>query len=253
MSHHYIQFDDVHYTYPDGHEALKGVSFRITHGEKVAVLGLNGAGKSTLILHVNGLLMPASGRVVIGDVPVTRKTLKLVRQTVGMVFQNPDDQLFMPTLEDDVAFGPRNMGLPEEEVDRRVTAALEAVGALDLRDRAPFQMSGGQRRSAAIATVLSMEPSILVLDEPTAALDSAARRRIIDIIAAFDHTVLVVTHDLAMAAELCPRSLLMADGRITADGPTRQLLLDPCAMGAAGLETPPMLRDFLTEKQCAAG
>lgn len=245
MSHHYIQFSNVHYSYPDGHEVLKGVTFRVTHGEKVALLGLNGAGKTTLLLHTNGLLLPTKGEVNIGDVPVTKKTLKLVRQSVGMVFQNPDDQLFMPTLEDDVAFGPRNMGLPEEEVQRRVTEALAAVGAEQLRHLAPWQMSGGQRRAAALATVLSMGPSILVLDEPTSALDAAARRRVIDLLASFSHTILVVTHDLEMAADLCPRSLLMADGRIIADEPTTQLLLDDEKMGEAGLEINPSLREYL--------
>lgn len=245
MSHHYIQFTDVHYTYPNGHEALKGVTFRITHGEKVALLGLNGAGKSTLLLHTNGLLLPQKGEVNIGDVPVTKKTLKIVRQSVGMVFQDPDDQLFMPTLEDDVAFGPRNMGLPEEEVARRVTEALKAVNIEDLRLRAPWQMSGGQRRAAALATVLSMGPSILVLDEPTAALDSAARQRVIDLLKTFGHTILIATHDLEMAAELCPRSLVIKDGKIIADAPTRQLLLDNVTMQNAGLETNVSLRNYL--------
>lgn len=248
MSHHYIQFTDVHYTYPDGNEALRGITFRISHGEKVALLGLNGAGKSTLLLHTNGLLLPTKGEVNVGDVPVSKKTLQLVRQSVGMVFQNPDDQLFMPTLEDDVAFGPRNMGLPESEVERRVTQALKAVGAEELRHRAPWQMSGGQRRAAALATVLSMGPSILVLDEPTSALDAAARRRVIDLLSTFDHTILIATHDLEMAAELCPRSLLISEGRIVADMPTRQLLLDDLTMHQAGLLTDPSLRSFLSHQ-----
>ncbi|MDE5555648.1 MAG: energy-coupling factor ABC transporter ATP-binding protein, partial [Muribaculaceae bacterium] len=170
MSHHYIRFNDVHFTYPNGYEALKGVSFLITHGEKVALLGLNGAGKSTVLLHTNGLLMPTSGEVNVGDIPVTKKTLPIVRQSVGMVFQNADDQLFMLTVEEDVAFGPLNMGLDGAEVDRRVVSALESVGASDLRTRSPFRLSGGQKKRVAIATVLSMEPSILVMDEPTAEL-----------------------------------------------------------------------------------
>lgn len=236
MSHHFIQFDDVHYRYPNGYEALKGISFRITHGEKVALLGLNGAGKSTVLLQTNGLLLPTSGKVNIGGIPVVKKTLKLVRQSVGMVFQNPDDQLFMPTLEDDVAFGPRNMGLPEEEVERRVAYALELVGAQDLRHRAPYEMSGGQRRIAALATVLSMEPSILVLDEPTAALDSAARRKVIDLLHTFTHTILIATHDMDMAAELCPRSILLSEGKIVAEGLTSSLLLDSSKMESAGMD-----------------
>lgn len=245
MSHHFIKFKDVHYTYPNGYEALKGVSFLITHGEKVALLGLNGAGKSTLLLHTNGLLLPSSGEVNIGGVPVTKKTLRLVRQSVGMVFQNPDDQLFMPTLEDDVAFGPRNMGLPEEEVQRRVDEALAAVGATELRDRPPFEMSGGQRRIGAIATVLSMEPAVLVLDEPTSALDSAARLRVIDLLKTFDHTILVATHDLEMANDLCPRSIVIADGKVVADGPTEKILRNPALLESAGLALSPALAEYL--------
>lgn len=235
MSHHFIRFKDVHYTYPGGYEALRGVSFLITHGEKVALLGLNGAGKSTLLLHTDGILMATSGEVNIGDVPVTRKTLPVVRSHVGLLFQNPDDQLFMPTVEDDVAFGPRNMNLPESEVERRVRTALEAVGAYDLRKRRPFNLSGGQKRVVAIAGVLAMEPMILVMDEPTSNLDPAARRRVIELVRGFDHTCLIATHDLDMAAELCPRSLVMSQGRIIADGPTADILNDIETLTAAGL------------------
>ena len=224
MSHHFIRFTDVHYTYPGGHEALRGVSFLITHGEKVALLGSNGAGKSTLLLHTDGLLMPTSGEVNVGDVPVTKKTLPLIRQSVGMVFQNPDDQLFMPSVEEDVAFGPANMNLPREEIERRVDEALRAVGMEKLRHRSPMQLSGGQKRRAAIASVLSMEPSILVMDEPTSDLDLAGRRGLIDILKGFSHTCLIATHDLDMARELCPRSLLLSGGRIIADGPTEEII-----------------------------
>ena len=236
MSHHYIQFTDVHYSYPGGYEALSGVSFRITHGEKVALLGLNGAGKSTLLLHTNGLLLPSKGEVNVGDVPVRKKTLPLVRQAVGMVFQNADDQLFMPTVADDVAFGPRNMGLPSDEVDRRVSRALEAVGASELAERPSFGLSGGQKRAVAIATVLSMEPDILVMDEPTANLDCAARRRLIELLSGFGHTMLVATHDLDMALELCPRAILLSRGRVAADGPTGVLLADRQLLRSAGME-----------------
>ena len=224
MSHHFIRFTDVHYTYPGGHEALRGVSFLITHGEKVALLGSNGAGKSTLLLHTDGLLMPTSGEVNVGDVPVTKKTLPLIRQSVGMVFQNPDDQLFMPSVEEDVAFGPANMNLPREEIERRVDEALRAVGMEKLRHRSPMQLSGGQKRRAAIASVLSMEPSILVMDEPTSDLDLAGRRALSDILKGFSHTCLIATHDLDMARELCPRSLLLSGGRIIADGPTEEII-----------------------------
>lgn len=226
MSHHYIRFNDVHFTYPNGYEALKGVSFLITHGEKVALLGLNGAGKSTVLLHTNGLLMPTSGEVNVGDIPVTKKTLRIVRQSVGMVFQNADDQLFMSTVEEDVAFGPLNMGLDRGEVDRRVASALECVGASDLRCRSPFRLSGGQKKRVAIATVLTMEPSILVMDEPTAELDLEARRQVCDIVKSFHHTCLIATHDLALARELCERAIVIADGRVVADGPVNQVTAD---------------------------
>lgn len=238
MSHHYIQFSDVHYRYPNGYEALSGVTFRVTHGEKVALLGLNGAGKSTLLLHTNGLLLPSQGEVNIGDVPVRKSTMRLVRQAVGMVFQNPDDQLFMPTVADDVAFGPQNMGLPPDEVSRRVSLALADVGATDLADRPPFELSGGLKRMAAIATVLSMEPDILVMDEPTANLDSSARRRLLNILHSFRHTMLVATHDLDMALELCPRAILLDHGRVAADGPTASLLCDRQLMASAGMDIP---------------
>lgn len=209
-----MRFKNVHYAYPNGYEALRGVSFEIKHGEKVALVGANGAGKSTVVLHSNGLLLPTSGEVNVGDVPVSQQTLPLIRQTVGLVFQNPDDQLFMPTVEEDVAFGPLNMKLPCEEVERRVVRSLEAVGALALRHRASHQLSGGQKRSVAIATVLAMEPDILVLDEPTSGLDPAARRQVIELIRSFSHTCLIVTHDMEMVRELCPRTIVMEEGKV---------------------------------------
>lgn len=242
MSHHYLLFNDVHYSYPNGYEALKGVSFRITHGEKVALVGANGAGKSTLLLHTNGLLMPARGEVVMGGIALTRKTLPLVRQSVGLVFQDSDNQLFMPTVGEDVAFGPSNMRLEPAEIDRRVTAALGAVGALDLRQSSPFQLSGGQKKRVAIATVLSMEPSVLVMDEPTSGLDPRARRQVIDLIRRFSHTTLIATHDMEMVSELCDRTIVMDDGRIAADGSTRHIFGDLALLEDCGLEQPCELR-----------
>ncbi|MDE6669700.1 MAG: energy-coupling factor ABC transporter ATP-binding protein [Muribaculaceae bacterium] len=224
MSHHFIEFDDVFFSYPGGQEALQGVSFRITHGEKVALLGLNGSGKSTILLHTNGLLLPTRGTVNVGGIPVTRRTAPDVRRSVGMVFQNPDDQLFMPTVEEDVAFGPLNMGLDSAEVRRRVTDALHRVGAENLAKRAPFQLSGGQKKAVALATVLSMEPDIMVMDEPTAELDLRARRRVADIISRFSHSCLIATHDMDLAHELCPRAILVSDGRIVADGPVAEVI-----------------------------
>ena len=242
MSHHYLRFDDVHYRYPNGYEALCGVSFRITHGEKVALVGANGAGKSTLLLHTNGLLMPSQGGVVLGGIALTRRTLPLVRQSVGLVFQDSDNQLFMPTVEEDVAFGPSNMRLEPEEIRRRVTEALDAVGALHLRGASPFRLSGGQKKRVAIATVLSMEPSVLVMDEPTSNLDPRARRQIIDLIRRFSHTTLIATHDMEMVLDLCDRTIVMKQGRIVADGSTRHVFGDLALLEECGLEQPCELR-----------
>lgn len=242
MSHHYLLFDDVHYRYPNGYEALRGVSFRVTHGEKVALVGANGAGKSTLLLHTDGLLMPSQGEVVMGGITLTRRTLPLVRQSVGFVFQDSDNQLFMPTVEEDVAFGPSNMRLKPAEIERRVVDALEAVGALHLRKSSPFQLSGGQKKRVAIATVLSMEPSILVMDEPTSNLDPRARRQIIDLIRRFRHTTLIATHDMEMVLDLCDRTIVMKDGKIVADGSTQHVFGDLALLEDCGLEQPAELR-----------
>lgn len=242
MSHHFLRFDDVRYRYPNGHEALRGVSFRLTHGEKAALVGMNGAGKSTLLLHTNGLLLPAEGRVVLGGVTLTRRTLPIVRQAVGLVFQDPDNQLFMPTVEEDVAFGPANMGLKAEEIEERVVEALGAVGALDLRKAAPYQLSGGQKKRVSIATVLAMQPSVLVMDEPTSMLDPRARRQTIELIRRFSHTTLIATHDMELAAELCQRVLVMKDGKIVADDTTENVFADRALLDACGLEPPCHIR-----------
>lgn len=242
MSHHFLRFEQVHYRYPNGHEALRGVSFEITHGEKAALVGVNGAGKSTLLLHTNGLLLPASGRVVLGGMTLTRKTLPLVRQSVGLVFQDPDNQLFMPTVEEDVAFGPANMGLTPGEIEQRIAEALEAVGAAHLRKASPNQLSGGQKKSVSIATVLAMQPSVLVMDEPTSNLDPRARRQTIDLIRRFSHTTLIATHDMELVLDLCTRMLVMNDGRIVADGATESLFNDLDLLEECGLEQPCRMR-----------
>ena len=236
MSHHFVRYTNVGYRYEDGTQALKSVSFEVTHGERVALLGLNGSGKSTLLLMTDALLLPSSGEVNVGDIPVGKKTAETIRRSVGFVFQNPDDMLFMPTIYDDVAFGPRNMNLPEEEVNRRVNKALEAVGLRGVEKKASFQLSGGQRRSAAIACVLAMEPDILLLDEPSANLDARARRGLIEILKRFRHTIILATHDFDMARELCERSVILADGVVAADGPTRALLDDDEIMEKTGLK-----------------
>lgn len=242
MSHHFLRFEQVHYRYPNGHEALRGVSFEITHGEKAALVGMNGAGKSTLLLHTNGLLLPASGRVVMGGMTLTRKTLPLIRQSVGLVFQDPDNQLFMPSVEEDVAFGPANMGLTPGEIEQRVAEALEAVGAAHLRKASPNQLSGGQKKSVSIATVLSMQPSVLVMDEPTSNLDPRARRQTIDLIRRFSHTTLIATHDMELVLDLCTRMLVMKDGKIVADGATQTIFNDLDLLEECGLEQPCRMR-----------
>lgn len=238
MSHHSIEVSELGFSYPDGPPALAGVSFRIVHGESVAVVGANGAGKSTLLMHLNGVLTPARGTVRIGDVPVTRKTVRDIRKTVGMVFQDPDDQLFMPTVYEDVAFGPMNLGLPPEDVDARVQAALTQVGALSLADRPPYRLSGGEKRAVAIATVLSMLPDILVMDEPSSSLDPRARRRVIELLRSFSHTKIIATHDLDLALDVCERTIVMSGGTIIADGRTLAIFRDEALLQQGGLEAP---------------
>lgn len=238
MSHHIIEIKDLEYTYPDQTKALSGLSFLIHHGESVAIVGANGAGKSTLLSHLVGMLVPTAGAVRIGDYPLTKQTLSYIRRCVGMVFQNPDDQLFMPTVFDDVAFGPLNLGLPVQEVEERVMAALETVGAAHLKDRPPYKLSGGQKRSVAIASVLSMLPDILVMDEPTAGLDPKARRQLIELLQTFTHTKLIATHDLDLVLDLCERTIVLCDGKIIADRPTKEIFTDDELLSRAHLERP---------------
>jgi len=238
MSNHIIAVEHLSYTHPDGTRALEDISFTIRQGEAVAIIGANGAGKSTLLLHLNGCLSPLSGMVRIGDQPVNKSTLQHVRRSVGMTFQNSDDQLFMPTVADDVAFGPTNMGLPPQEVDARVETALSAVDALHLRNRPPYRLSGGEKRRIAIATVIAMEPDIIVLDEPTTGLDSFGRRKLINILKNFNHTRIITTHDLTLVMELCERVILLHEGRIAADGPADSILNDANLLERCRLEPP---------------
>ncbi len=246
MSHHSIDVSELGFAYPDGPAVLDGVSFRITHGESVAVVGANGAGKSTLLMHLNGVLTPTRGTVRIGDVPVTRNTLQDIRKTVGMVFQDPDDQLFMPTVREDVAFGPVNLGLPAEDVDARVRDALTQVGHLDLADRPPYRLSGGEKRAVAIATVLAMYPSILVMDEPSSSLDPRARRRVIELLRSFSHTKIIATHDLDLALDVCERTMVLSAGAVIADGRTVDIFHDDALLQRSGLEQP------MSMQSCAA-
>jgi cobalt/nickel transport system ATP-binding protein len=233
-----VEICDLTFAYPDGHLALDGVDLTIERGEHVAVLGPNGAGKTTLVLHLNGIHTATSGEVRISGLPVSKPQLKEIRRRVGIVFQDPDDQLFMPTVRDDVAFGPANLGLRGDELDRRVDAALVAVGMDDCADRPPHHLSFGQRRRVAAATVLAMRPDILVLDEPSSNLDPAARREFADIVRSLDMTTLMVTHDLPYALELCERAVILDEGRVAADGPTRDLLIDDDLMRSHRLELP---------------
>jgi cobalt/nickel transport system ATP-binding protein len=238
MSVPVLELHGVAYAYPGGHQALFGVDLHVHPGERVALLGPNGAGKTTLVLHLNGILTPGAGSVTVSGLPVTDANLLEVRRRVGIVFQDPDDQLFMPTVRDDVAFGPANLGLRGAELDDRVVEALSAVGVADLAERAPHHLSFGQRRRVAIATVLAMRPEILVLDEPSSNLDPASRRELAAILRSLDVTVLMVTHDLPYAVELCERSIVLSEGTVVADGATREVLADATFMARHRLELP---------------
>jgi len=233
-----VDIQGLAYAYPDGHQALFGVDLQIAAGERVAMLGPNGAGKTTLVLHLNGILTAGAGTVTIGDLAVVKEHHQEIRRRVGIVFQDPDDQLFMPTVRQDVAFGPANMGIRGAELERRVHDALEQVGMGEYADRPPHHLSFGQRRRVAVATVLAMQPDVLVLDEPSSNLDPASRRELADILRGLDVTVLMVTHDLPYAWELCPRSVILHDGTIVADGPTTDLLGNADLMSAYRLELP---------------
>ncbi|MCA9972251.1 MAG: ABC transporter ATP-binding protein [Anaerolineales bacterium] len=232
-----LQVENLRFAYPDGHQALHGVSLCVAAGEKVALVGPNGAGKSTLMLHLNGIL-GGEGGVRVAGMPLEKKNLPLIRSKVGMVFQNPDDQLFSPTVFDDVAFGPLHMGLPEAEVRQRVGRALDMVGMAGFEARLSHHLSLGQKKRIAIATVLSMEPEILVLDEPSAGLDPRARRALITLLRDLPLTMLVSTHDMFMVHELFPRMVVMDEGRVVADGETAVLLADDALLEQHGLESP---------------
>jgi cobalt/nickel transport system ATP-binding protein len=236
-----LRITGLTFAYPDGRQALHGIDLTLDEGERVALLGPNGAGKTTLVLHLNGILHGGAGRVEVAGLPVTpgdRRAITEIRRRVGVVFQDPDDQLFMPTVAEDVAFGPANLGVRGTDLDDRVTEALSAVGMLDHRDQVPQHLSFGQRRRVAVATVLAMRPSLLVLDEPSSNLDPASRRELAEIIRSLPVTVLMVTHDLPYALELCPRSVILDAGRIVADAPTADLLGDRDRMAAHRLELP---------------
>jgi cobalt/nickel transport system ATP-binding protein len=235
--HHSIEVEKLSFTYPDGQVALREVSIVIKPCEKVALVGPNGAGKSTLILHLNGILS-GQGSLRVAGLPVTRENLGRIRARVGMVFQSPEDQLFSPTVYDDVAFGPLYQGLSPEEVQDRVEKALAVVHMSDYLHRVSHHLSLGEKKRIAIATVLSMEPEVLVLDEPTAGLDPRARRSLINLLRDLPLTMLVSTHDMRMVSELFPRMAIMDEGHIVADGPTDKLMNDEALLTSHGLEKP---------------
>lgn len=243
MSHHRVELNEVSYTYPDGNKALEDVSFLLGHGESVGIVGANGAGKSTLLSVLTGIVFPQKGTVRVGDIPVNKKTLEEIRRSVGLVFQEPDDQLFMTSVYDDVAFGPRNYRLDEEEVHTRVMQALEEVGIAHLKDRPPYKLSGGEKRLAAVAAVISMKPDILIMDEPTASLDPKARRKLMNILKGFSHTKIITSHDLDMIMEMCSRTIVLKNGRIAADGDTKEILRNEKLMDDCGLEIPLSLQN----------
>ncbi|MCG7525470.1 energy-coupling factor ABC transporter ATP-binding protein [Streptomyces sp. OfavH-34-F] len=233
-----LEVSGLAYAYPDGHQALFGVDLTVARGERVALLGPNGAGKTTLVLHLNGILQAGAGTVRVAGLPVDKRNMAEIRRRVGIVFQDPDDQLFMPTVREDVAFGPAAGGLRGEELEERVMEALRAVGMEEYAGRPPHHLSFGQRRRVAVATVLAMRPEILVLDEPSSNLDPASRRELADILRSLDVTVLMVTHDLPYALELCGRAVILSDGVIAADDRTQDLLCDAALMRAHRLELP---------------
>lgn len=238
MSHHIVEVKKLQHVYSDGTAALKDVSFIITHGESVGIIGANGAGKSTLLQHLNGSLEPTGGSIHIGHTPLSKGTLPDIRRTVGMVFQDPDDQLFMPTVFDDVAFGPFNLGLSVADVEQRVMEVLEQVGASHLRAKPPYHLSGGEKKRVAIATVLAMSPDILVMDEPTSGLDPFARRQLMALLQDFHHTKIFTSHDLDMILDVCDRTIILHEGLVKADGPTREIFQDEALLSSCRLEKP---------------
>jgi len=234
----YLKINNLSYAYPDGHKALKGIDFSINQGESIAILGPNGAGKTTLILHLNGILGELKGEIEVDGLEYSTENIGKIRKTVGVVFQDPDDQLFMPTVIEDVMFGPKNFGYSNEESETNAVEALKMVGMENFQDRAPHHLSFGQKRKVAIATVLASKPKLLVLDEPASNLDPASRRDLIDILIKLDISIILVTHDLPMALEICERSLVLNEGVIKEDSLTKDILQNSQLMKENRLELP---------------
>jgi cobalt/nickel transport system ATP-binding protein len=233
-----IDVDNISFTYPDGHEVLKGLTCQIRRGEKIALIGPNGAGKSTFMSHLNGVELASSGTVTVAGIEVTKANLKEIRRSIGIVFQDPDDQLFCPTVFDDVAFGPLNLGLPKEEIEARVDHALQVVGLEGFKERSSFHLSFGERKRLALATVLSYQPEILVFDEPSTNMDPMNRRKLITWLKESDKTIVLCTHDLDIALEVCDRCMMLTDGKIIAEGPTQEMLYDRKFLEENKLELP---------------
>ena len=244
MGEYAVEIVNLWYAYPDGNKALSGLSLRITHGEKVALIGRNGAGKSTLLMHLNGVLR-GNGKIVIDGLELTDKTVKEVRKKVGLVFQEPNEQLFCPTVFDDVAFGPLNLRFPKDEVRERVEMALKLVGLKGYEERASFHLSIGERKRVAIATVLSYSPEILAFDEPSSNLDPKHRRMLINWLKSFDKTLIVATHDLDLALEVCERCVVLNNGQTVADGRSDEILRDEDLLEKNDLELPLCLKKDL--------
>lgn len=233
-----VELVGLRHRYPDGTEALRGVDLAIAEGRSLALLGPNGAGKSTLLLHLNGILRPTEGSVRLDGMAITPATVKQARERVGLVFQDPDDQLFMTTLYEDIAFGPLNQGLPAAEVDELVHRALHAVGLADAASRPGHHLSFGQRKRAALATVLVMKPRVLVLDEPTSNLDPHSKREMVALLASLGTTALIATHDMDVAWQLCADAAVLDGGKVVAVGPKETILTDEALLEAHGLELP---------------
>lgn len=248
MSHHIVELKDVHFRYPDGTEALQGITFRIIHGESVGIAGANGMGKTTLLLNLSGHLTSTKGEISIGEVTLSKQTKQEIRKKVGFVFQRTDDQLFMPTVYEDVAFGPINLGLSQEKVDERVKNALDVVGCFHLRNRPPHRLSEGQKKAVAIATVMAMDPDILIMDEPASNLDPKSRRQLINLLKGFEHTKIIASHDLDLILDVCERCIIIKEGRVVADGSAEEVLLNETLLKENSLELP-LSRQYLQIKQ----
>ena len=238
MNEHYLSVDNLSFEYPDGYRALSNVNLNLSKGERLGVLGPNGAGKTTLILHLNGILGELKGDIKLNEISYTEENISQIRKSVGLVFQDPDDQLFMPTVLEDVMFGPKNFGFNEKQVKENSIKALEQVKMLEFIDKPPHHLSFGQKRKVAIASVLASEPELLVLDEPSSNLDPASRRELIDILKNLEVSIILVTHDLPMALEICGRSIILNNGKVTADTDTYKILKDEKTMSDNRLELP---------------